>query len=143
MKPPPMFTFCKIQLLHIHSKAYIRICRYIWSPHLQYQIHQIEKVQRSAARFVTNDFSYYSSITSMLANLKWPLLEQRRKFLKLIMFYKILHVLVNISITFTSHLTSTRGHSHCFVTSFARTDTYLNSFVPSILSIYGTLYPNH
>ena len=41
----------------------------IWSPHLQYQIHQLEKVQRSAARFVTNDFSYCSSVTSMLINL--------------------------------------------------------------------------
>ena len=36
----------------------------IWSPHLQYQKHQIEKVQRSAARFVTGDFSYRSSVTN-------------------------------------------------------------------------------
>ena len=67
----------------------------IWSPHLQYQKHQIEEVQRSAACFVTGDFSYRSSVSNMLIKLKWPLLEQRRNFLKLIMFYKILHGIVD------------------------------------------------
>ena len=38
----------------------------IWSSRLQYQIHQLEKVQRSAAYLVTNDFPYCSSVTSML-----------------------------------------------------------------------------
>ena len=75
----------------------------VWSPHLQYQKQQIEKVQRSAARFVTNDFSYYSSVSNMLDHLKWPLLEQRRKYLKLIMFYKILHGMVEVSITLIPH----------------------------------------
>ena len=73
----------------------------VWSPHLQYQIHQIEKVQCSAAHFVTNDFSYLSSVTSMLAQLRWPLLEHRRNYLKLVMFYKILHGLVEASFTLT------------------------------------------
>ena len=104
----------------------------IWSPHLQCQKHQGEKVQRSAAGFVINDFSYHSSVTSMLTHLKWPSLEQRRNFLKLIMFYKILNGLVDISITLTPLLTSTRGHNQRFFTPFARTDTYLNSFLPSI-----------
>ena len=36
----------------------------VWSPHLQYQKYQIEKVQCSAARFVKNDFSYHSSVTT-------------------------------------------------------------------------------
>ena len=62
----------------------------IWSPHLQYQKHQIEKVQCSAARFVTGDFSYHSSVTNMLIQLKWPLLEQRRNFLKLTKYYTAL-----------------------------------------------------
>ena len=51
-----------------------------WSPRLLYQKNQIEKVQRNAARFVTNNFSYNSSVSSMLAQLKWPLLEHRRNF---------------------------------------------------------------
>ena len=35
----------------------------VWSPYLQYQIHQLDKVQRSAVRFVMNDFSRFSSVT--------------------------------------------------------------------------------
>ena len=100
----------------------------ICSPHLQYQIHQLEMVQRSAARFVTNDFSYCSSVTSILINLKWPLLEQRRNFLKLIMFHKILYSLADISITLTPLSTTTRGHSHRFVTPFACTNTYFTLY---------------
>ena len=111
----------------------------IWSPHLQYQKHQIEKVQRSAARFVTGDFSYRSSVTNMLIQLKWPLLEQRRNFLKLIMFYKILHSIVDATITLTPLSTSTRGHSQRFVTPFAGTDTYSNSFIPSTINLWNSL----
>ena len=112
----------------------------IWSPHL-HQKHQIEKVQCSAAHFVTGDFSYRSSVTNMLIQLKWPLLEQRN-FLKLIMFYKILHGIVDTTITLIPLSTSTYGHSQRFVTPFARTDTYLNSFIPSTI-ICGILYLTH
>ena len=111
----------------------------VWSPHLQYQKHQIKKVQHNAAHFVTNDFSYHSSVTSMLNHLKWPSLEQRRNFLKLIMFYKILNGLVDVSITLTPLSTSTRGHNQCFATPFARTDTYLNSFLPSTIRLWNSL----
>ena len=30
----------------------------VWSPYLQHQIHQLDKVQRSTTCFVVNDFSY-------------------------------------------------------------------------------------
>ena len=111
----------------------------VWSPYLQYQKHQIEKVQHSAARFVKNDFSYHSSVTTMFKHLKWPLLEHRRNFLKLIMFYKILHGLVDISFTLIPLSTPTRGHNQRFVTPFARTDTYLNSFLPSAINLWNSL----
>ena len=44
-----MSTFCEIQLLYIHSEPILEYATTIWSPHLQYQIHEIEKVQCSAA----------------------------------------------------------------------------------------------
>ena len=111
----------------------------VWLPHLQYQIHQIGKVQHSAACFVTNDFSYHSSITNMLVRLRWPLLEHRRNYLKLIIFYKVIHDLVDASFTLTSLSTSTHGRSQHFVTSFARTDSYLYSFLPSTINLWNSL----
>ena len=75
----------------------------------------------------------------MLINLKWPLLEQRRNFLKLIMFHKILYGLVDDPITLTLLSTTTCGHSHRFVTPLAHTDTYLNSFLPSTINLWNSL----
>ena len=39
---------------------------------------KIEKVQRSAARWVSNDYFSYSRVTDMLSNLGWRSLENRR-----------------------------------------------------------------
>ena len=97
----------------------------------------MEKVQRSTTHFVTNDFSYHSSVTSTLAHLRWPLLEHRRNYLKLIIFSK--YHLVNASFTLTTLSTSTCGHSQHFVIPFDRTDTYLNSFLPFIINLWNSL----
>ena len=67
-------------------------------PHLLYQIQQLEKIQCSVTHFVTNNFLYYSSVTSMLAQLQWPL--HRRCFSKQIIFTKYyIHGLFDINIT--------------------------------------------
>jgi len=63
-------------------------------------------------------------------------LNVRDVFSKLIMCYKVLNGLVDINITLT---TSTHGHSHRFATHFARTDTYLNPFLPSTLKLWNSL----
>ena len=51
----------------------------IWDPHTKDQINSIEKIQRRAARVVTNDHRKTSSVTKMLKVLNWPTLEDRRK----------------------------------------------------------------
>ena len=61
----------------------------VWSPYTKDNINKIEKVQRRAARWVTNDYSSYSSVTDMLSNLGWRSLENRRTDTRLAMFYKI------------------------------------------------------
>jgi len=55
------------------------------------------------------------------------------------MFYKTLHDLVDINITLTPLTTSTCGHSHRFAIPFARTDTYLISFLPSTIKLWNSL----
>ncbi len=39
----------------------------VWDPHLRKDIHQLEMVQRRAARFIKHDYSYDSSVSQMLA----------------------------------------------------------------------------
>ena len=49
----------------------------VWSPYTKKNIDQIEMVQRRAARWVTNRYSSYDSVSAMLSNLGWRSLENR------------------------------------------------------------------
>ena len=53
-------------------------------------------VQRRAARYTMNDYKYNSSVTSMLQELGWKTLEDRRKAIDLVMMYKIVNNAVDI-----------------------------------------------
>ena len=54
----------------------------IWDPYTDINIKTLEGVQRRSARFVCNKFSYHESVTSMLKELDWPSLQQRRAEIK-------------------------------------------------------------
>ena len=60
-------------------------------------IDKLEAVQRRAARFVLNRYHNTSS-TRMLALLRWPSLEQRRKTSRLGVMYKIYNGLIQCPI---------------------------------------------
>ena len=79
---------------------------------------KVERVNRRAARMVSNDYGRHSSVTSMLTRLGWATLEQRRENQWLTMMYKVVHGLVAVP---TTHLTAadfrTRAnHSYKFRT---------------------------
>ena len=63
----------------------------IWDPYLQKDIASLEKVQRKAARWVKSDYSFKNSVSTMLKDLKWDPLADRRKTSKLGLFHKIHH----------------------------------------------------
>jgi len=63
----------------------------VWDPHQIYQIHDIEKIQRRAARWVISDYNLYSSVTEMLKLLEWPTLQTRRRISRISLFHKIVH----------------------------------------------------
>ena len=65
-------------------------------PQTTNQINQLEKVQSRAAKFVCGRFHNTSSVTEMLEDLDWPLLQVRRLRTRLIMFYKIIHYQIAI-----------------------------------------------
>ena len=51
----------------------------VWDPHTAKDINKIEAVQRRAARFVKSKYKKEDSVSSMIKDLKWNTLEQRRK----------------------------------------------------------------
>ena len=84
-------TYYPINIKANCYKSFVRpILEYapsVWSPHMQTDISST--IQRSAARYVLNDYSLHSSVTNMLSNLKWPSLDQRHSYNKLLIFFKL------------------------------------------------------
>ena len=115
-----------------------------WDPHTANNISSIEKVQRRAARFVTNNYSTTSSTSEMIQNLEWPSLQQRRSDAKLVMMYRITYNLIDIPAAAYLHPSglTTRGHSLRYFTPYCRTDTYRYSFFQWGIRLWNQL-PEH
>ena len=114
----------------------------VWSPHTDKNINKVEAVQRRAARWVTHDYSSYSSVTQMINTLGWRSLEQRRADARLIMFYKIVHGLVEIPQPSYIHrqvrMTRTT-HPYHFIQIQTSANYYKYSFFPLAIVQWNNL----
>ena len=55
----------------------LEYCSTVWDPHLLKDNNKLEKVQRRAARWITSNYNWSSSVTSMLELLQWHTLTTR------------------------------------------------------------------
>ena len=114
----------------------------IWDPHTANNIHNLEMVQRRAARFVTGDYHRTTSVTNLLHQLQWPTLQERRATNKVIMMYRIVNHLVAIPTSCLIPTAATlRGHNQRFLVPFARTQLYQYSFFPDAIRLWNSLPP--
>lgn len=112
----------------------------IWDPHTATNIHNLEMVQRRAARVVTGDFHRTSGVTTMLQQLQWPSPQEKRSADRVILMFRIVRGLVAIPTTYlTPTLTTVRGHQKRFLIPYARTDTYEHSFLPATIRLWNSL----
>ena len=89
----------------------------------------IEMVQRRAARWVSDDYCTYSSVTEMMSNLGWRSLENRRYDAHLLMFYKIVYGLVVIPVP--SYFESSESHTTSWLSDrFTLLSVTINSRFP-------------
>ena len=112
------------------------------SPHTDTNVSLIETVQRRAARWVTHDYSSYSSVTQMINTLGWRSLEQRRADARLLTFYKIVHGLVEISLPtyIQRQIRITRTtHSYHFIQIKTTSNHYKYSFFPLAIVQWNNL----
>ena len=79
----------------VKSKAYtslvLPILEYatqVWDPYQKSLIYKIEMIQRRAARC---NYDFHSSVSSMLKDLNWSTLEERRKASRLTLLSRIVH----------------------------------------------------
>jgi len=113
----------------------------VWDPHTKSNIKALEMVQRRAARFVSGNYSRQASVAAMLQSLRWEILQERRRQVKVVMLYKIIKNLVAIDPTPFLHLqnTSTRGHSMSYIQPYCRTQTLRESFFQTAIYIWNQL----
>ena len=111
----------------------------IWDPSTDTSIRKLEMVQRRAARMVFSDFRSTSSATPMLQQLQWSTLQERRAQTKVVMMYRIVYHLVDISSCHLTPTISVRGHNMKFLVPYARTSIYQKSFFPVTIRLWNSL----
>ena len=96
----------QIDQKHIKANAYKTLVRpqieyasTLWDPFTQKNQNKIDIVQRRAARFVCNNYRGEASVTTMLDELGWRSLKQRRADQRLIILYKTVNNLVVVDLS--------------------------------------------
>ena len=117
----------------------------VWSQHTATDIYKLESVQCRAVRWATRDYrqtSSRNSVTTMLGNLNWRTLDQRRIDSRLVMMYKVTYDLV--AITAYAYLIPNRRNSK-FIQPLAHkqistsTNYYKYSFFPRTIVHWNAL----
>ena len=116
----------------------------IWNPYHKLQIQEVEKVQRTAARWSCRRWRNTSSFGEMLDELEWPSLEARREHSSLTFFYKIHSGTVSLDkdkyLTPAPNLQRTRAsHDLQYSRYFAYSDALKNSFFPRTIPLWNSL----
>ena len=115
----------------------IDYCILIWGLPSDSNIHRIQSFQNRAAHIISNEFSFSISGTSLVNQLGWLYVTQRRDFLYACIIYKCIHGLapdyITNEITFMHEIQNrvTRQHNLLHV-PFAKTSCFKKSF-----SIHG------
>ena len=106
-------------------------------------IAQVEKVQRTAARWTCRRVRNTSSVGGMLDELEWPSLEDRREQSVLPFFYKIRSGTVSLDkdkyLTPDPNIRSTRAsHKFQYTRYLAYSEALKNSFFPRTIPVWNS-----
>ena len=120
----------------------LEYCAAVWDPYTTEHIHQVEAVQRRAARFVKNDCGRYSSVTTMIQDLQWGTLARRRNITHLALFQISLEGYLSIPVRTLLRpvqRSTRRSHSHSFIEIQPTKDCYKYSFIPRTVIDWNNL----
>ena len=129
----------KEQCYKTYVRPQLEYASVVWDPvgdgnsHLR---HQLEMVQRRAARFVYDDWRRESSPTRMINHLNWQSLETRRLLSRLTFIHKHHHKQIDLNDCIA---VKSRGINSTFQTIHSRVRSYANSFVPATISVWNSL----
>ena len=128
---------------HIKIKLYNALVRPIleygcsaWDPYRKYQIEQLEKINKRAARFVTgNHKREHGETEKNMVTLGWPPLLERRNKIKLTMLFKIKSNLVHVPI---DDLHPNPRKPENYLVPSSSVDPHLFSFFPSTIRLWNS-----
>ena len=69
-----------------------------WDPYVGKQVKKLEAVQNKAARFVTSQHHWETSVTKLKDTLGWRSLQERRFIARMTLWYKAIHAQAAVSI---------------------------------------------
>ena len=137
------FLSIKSVLSHLHPC--LEYACSVWDPHTQEHCHDIEGVQRRAAKFVKNFYVRESgTVRNFLNDLNWHSIELRRKNTQLTTMYKIVNgkIAVNITEYIVCPTRVTCSYSSGkFINIGRNSNTYEYNFFTRTLKQWNTLYP--
>lgn len=141
------FKDCPREVKNTLYLTYIRpILEYaseLWDPYQQYLINDIESIQNRSARFVLNSYNWRQSVTALKEELKWELLQTRRKCLRLKLLHAIHYELSGIDkgtyLLEPHFISQRRDHSRKIRPFSSKTDIFKHSFFPSTIQSWNEL----
>lgn len=118
----------------------------VWDPQFENLCTLLERVQNRAARFVTKNYSFRTSITLLKSELGWETLSKRRLHHKLELLYRIYFNKTGLDpkiFLLTPHFVSKRRDHEWKIREIdCRTDVYKGSFFPHSIEAWNKLPGN-
>ena len=115
----------------------------VWDPHYKIHIQNIEKIQKSAARYVCNNYVMESGNTAVnLKSLGWKPLEERRLDNKLNILKKGILGKIDIPtdrLKLNPRQTRRGGGGPVYAREHSKIEAHRNSFFPSTTRLYNNL----
>ena len=136
----------KKQAYYALVRPYLEYASSVWDPHVQKQINDIEAVQRRAARFVKRCHDRTpGTVTTILNELEWPTLQQRRKEARLTMMYKAINRQIYLELPPYLNLKERQTrqyHPKKFIALASNSNMYKNSFMARTVSDWNLIPAN-
>ena len=107
---------CPKNVKEIVYTSLVRYASAAWDPFLKKDISALERVQRKAALFCSQNYDRYASVTDMIKELGWATLETRRRQSRLTLMYKLTLRVARreaINLNFACHIQIQRLEQPC------------------------------